>query len=266
MTVPSRMIRPIWSGDSSTCLMPHPPGWPTAHGASSRPVIPDPTKACLDVSSIDSVTLSDGNVGEAFRAAPVDRDRYPSARPGRGGADGSSGGPRRERGAGTPTVLRPGQMGGPSHLAAARAGGGLEQLCAAARARQSRRDADLAVRDSAEGLAGELDDDHVLARLACAGWPGRAARHAGHRYPAGWRCVYQAISASGKAVAEDRQIACLLPILLPGRAVSALLPMAGTRRAGLSCGTSGPEAKIRGRVLACVQEVRGYSSAIVICR
>jgi hypothetical protein len=80
--------------------MPHPPGWPTAHGASSRPVTPDPTKACLDVSSIDSVTLSDGNVGEAFRAAPVDRDRYPSARPGRGGADGSSGGPRRERGAG----------------------------------------------------------------------------------------------------------------------------------------------------------------------
>ena len=27
MTVPSRMIRPMWSGDSSTCLMPHPQAW-----------------------------------------------------------------------------------------------------------------------------------------------------------------------------------------------------------------------------------------------
>jgi hypothetical protein len=158
--------------------------------------------------------------------------------------------------AGTPTVLRPGLVDSPSHLAAARAGGGLEQLCAAARARQSRRDADLTDRDSAEELAGELDDDHVLARLACAAWPGRAARHAGHRYPTGRRCAYQAISTPGKAIAEDRQIACLppvlLPILLPGRTVSALLPMAGTRRTGLSCGTSGPEAKIRGRVLAYI--------------
>jgi hypothetical protein len=103
-------------------------------------------------------------------------------------------------------------------------------------------------------LAGELDDDHVLARLACAAWPGRAARHAGHRYPTGRRCARQAISASGKAVAEDRQIACLppvlLPILLPGRTVSALLPMAGTRSTGLSCGTSGPEAESQGCVLA----------------
>ena len=68
--------------------------------------------------------------------------------------------------------------------------------------------------------------------------------------------THQAISAPGKAVAEDRQIACLplvlLPVLLPGRTVSALLPMAGTRRTGLSCGTSGPGAGIRGRVLACV--------------
>ena len=103
-------------------------------------------------------------------------------------------------------------------------------------------------------LAGELDDDHVLARLACAAWPSRAARHAGHRYPTGRRCARQAISASGKAVAEDRQIACLppvlLPILLPGRTVSALLPMAGTRSTGLSCGTSGPEAESQGCVLA----------------
>jgi len=156
--------------------------------------------------------------------------------------------------AGTPTVLGPGQVGSPSHLAAARAGGGLEQLCAGARARQWRRDADLADRDGAEELAGELDDDHVLARLAWAAWPGRPARHARHRYPTGRRCAHQAVSAPGEAVAQDRQIACLppvlLPILLPGQTVSALLPVAGTRSTGLSCGTSGPEAKIRGCVLA----------------
>jgi hypothetical protein len=217
---------------------------PAAHGASSRPVTPDPTKACLDVSSIGRVTLSDGECRWSFpdRASRSGTGNQPPGRPvaaqtAHPAAPAGAGG--REI-AGTLTVLRPGRVGSPRHLAAARAGGGLEQLYAAARARQSRRDADLAVRDGAVELAGELDDDHVLARLACAAWPGRAARRAGHRYPTGRRCARQAISASGKAVAEDRQSACwppsFAPHLLPGRTVSALLPMAGTRSIGLSCG------------------------------
>jgi hypothetical protein len=131
---------------------------------------------------------------------------------------------------GTPTVPRPGG-------AVARATSRQPALAAVSNSstlqpgRASRvRDADLADRDSAEELAGELDDDHVLACLPTAAWPGRAARHAEHRYPTGRWCApgHTASRQGGHSGQADRLLAPgLLPLLLPGQAVPALRPTAG---------------------------------------
>lgn len=166
---------------------------PTAHGASSRPVTPDRMKACLDVSSVDRVTLSD----------------------------------RECRGAS--------------------------------------RDADLADRDSAEDLAGELDDDHVLARLASAAWPGRAARHAEHRYPprAGGARTRQLRLQARRSRRTGRSPACprlCSPFCSPGGPFRCYSPAAGTRSTGLSCGNSRAGSQHPGVYLPALQEVRGHFS------
>jgi hypothetical protein len=44
---------------------------PTAHGASSGPVTPDRMKACLDVSSVDRVTLSDRGMSVGLPATLI---------------------------------------------------------------------------------------------------------------------------------------------------------------------------------------------------
>jgi hypothetical protein len=99
---------------------------PAAHGASSRPVTPDPTKACLDVSSIGRVTLSDGECRWSFpdRASRSGTGTRPPGRP--VAAQTAHPAARRERGAGrSPGRRRSCDLARwvaratPSHLAAA---------------------------------------------------------------------------------------------------------------------------------------------------
>ena len=186
-------------------------------------------------------------------------DRYPSAQPARDGADDSSGS---RCGSGEPGDRR--YADGPATWP--RALSGLEQFHAAARARQSSRDADLADRGSAEEFAGELDDDHVLARLASASWPAEQPATLSTGIPRVGRCAHQATPSGsrqgGHGGQADRLLApVLLPILLPGWTISALLPTAGTpkRRAELRelpCWKS----RHRGVYLLALQEVRGHFS------
>jgi hypothetical protein len=163
-------------------------------------------------------------------------DRYPSAQPARDDADDSSGS---RSGSGEPGDRR--NADGLANWPRARSG--LEQFHAAARARQSSRDADLADRGSAEEFAGELDDDHVLAQLASASWRSRAARHAEHWYPTGRRCAHQATPSSSRQGGHEGQAdhllaSVLLPILLPNGPFRNYSLRPEPRSAGLSCENS----------------------------
>ena len=73
------------------------------------------------------------------------------------------GAPRLPRGTAGP-AHPPG--GGPGHLEAVRAGAGLEEFHAAARAREPDLDADVADRNRAQNVAGEAGDHHFCPRLA----------------------------------------------------------------------------------------------------
>jgi hypothetical protein len=173
---------------------------PAAHGASSRPVTPDRTKACLDVSSIDRVTLRQGMSVKLPTQRHSIADRYPSAQPAGGGTDGSSGSPGGSGKAGSsPGRRRSCDLAGgsPSHLSAARSRWSRTALrCRPGRASRA---ATLIPRTGIARRSSQVDWTMIMSsRLASAAWRGQAARHAEHRYPTGRQCAHQATPSGSR--------------------------------------------------------------------
>jgi hypothetical protein len=124
------------------------------------------------------------------------------------------------------------------------------------RGHQSSRDADLADGDSAEELAGELDDGH-----SSRGWN---ALHGQAKQPATLSTGIPRVGSvrtrqlrlQARAVTQDRQIACLprfcSPSCSPDGPLRQGLPAAGIRSTGLSWENFRAGSQDPGRVLACI--------------